>query len=130
MGENDYKKELIEMVNRLGSNDDFWKEEGNYKKDKKPGASNIVSIANICENADCYQEVKLFIEYKIAKGNGWDTTFEGNKKFGEVVIEDMDKIYEEVNRDDKEALKRISLYFGYLYWKKSYIEKVKNKGGK
>ena len=45
--------------------------------------------------------------------------------FGQVVLKDMETIYEESNKDDEETVKRIGLYFGYLYWTKTYIEKGK-----
>ena len=123
----DYKKEIIGMVNKLGEDKNFWdriKDSKTYKnKEGKLGSSNIRSVANICQNADCYEEVKLYIEYKIGKGNGWDDTLTNKKRFGEAVIEDMEKVYKMVNGNDKEALKIISLYFGYLFWKKAAIEK-------
>jgi glycine betaine/choline ABC-type transport system substrate-binding protein len=122
-----YKKEIIGMVNELGEDKKFWNrmnESKSFKnKEGKLGSSNIRSVANICQNADCYEEIKLYIEYKIGKGNGWDDTLTNNKKFGQAIIEDMDKIYEMVNKDDKKTLKIVSLYFGYLYWKKTAIEK-------
>lgn len=122
-----YKKEIIGMVNELGEDKKFWNrmnESKSFKnKEGKLGSSNIRSVANICQNADCYEEIKLYIEYKIGKGNGWDDTLTNNKKFGQAIIEDIDKIYEMVNKDDKKTLKIVSLYFGYLYWKKTAIEK-------
>lgn len=122
-----YKKEIIGMVNELGEDKKFWNrmnESKSFKnKEGKLGSSNIRSVANICQNADCYEEIKLYIGYKIGKGNGWDDTLTNNKKFGQAIIEDMDKIYEMVNKDDKKTLKIVSLYFGYLYWKKTAIEK-------
>ena len=122
-----YKKEIIGMVNKIGSYDKFWTRINQSRtpsnKEGNLGSSNIRSVATICQNADCYEEVRLYIEYKIGKGNGWDDTLTNSKKFGQVIIEDMDKIYEMVNKDDKETLKIVALYFGYLFWKKTAIEK-------
>lgn len=122
-----YKKEIIGMVEELGKDKVFWNrmnESKSFKnKEGKLGSSNIRSVATICQNADCYEEVRLYIEYKIGKRNGWDDFLSNKKMFGQAVIEDMDKIYEMVNKDDKETLKIVSLYFGYLFWKKTAIEK-------
>ena len=65
----------------------------------------------------------MYIKYKIAKGNGWEKKLTNGKIFGEAVIEDMEKIYSDYNKNDENALKMISLYFGYLYWKRYSIEK-------
>jgi len=118
---------LIKYVNDIGNNTEFW--EGKYKDNEsinkdKIGSNNIRELAVLALNADCYEEFKLFIQYKTAKGNGWDSVFdkENNRKFGDVIIEDyLDKIYEASNKDDKEALSNISRFFGYLYWKKRII---------
>ena len=118
---------LIKYVNDIGNNTEFW--EGKYKDNEsinkdKIGSNNIRELAVLALNADCYEEFKLFIQYKTAKGNGWDSVFdkENNRKFGDVIIEDyLDKIYEASNKDDKEALRNISRFFGYLYWKKRII---------
>lgn len=122
-----YKKEIIGMVEELGKDKEFWNrinQSRDYRnKEGKLGSSNIRSVATVCQNADCYEEMRLYIEYKIGKGNGWDDTLSNKKKFGQAVIDDMDKIYEMADRDDKETLKIVSLYFGYLFWKKTAIEK-------
>lgn len=122
-----YKKEIIGMVEELGKDKEFWNrinQSRDYRnKEGKLGSSNIRSVATVCQNADCYEEIRLYIEYKIGKGNGWDDTLSNKKKFGQAVIDDMDKIYEMAGRDDKETLKIVSLYFGYLFWKKTAIEK-------
>lgn len=117
----DYKKTLLLMVNKLADNKEFWSKK--KLKEGKLGSSNIRSVANICERADCYEELKLYIHYKIAKGNGWNDEFHKNITFGQVILNDMEAIYNDANCDDEEAIKRIGLYFGYLYWIKNAIEK-------
>lgn len=128
------KKELIEKVDELSNDKVFWE---NMKDDKrgsregKLGSTNIRSVATVCENADCFEELKLYIEYKISKGNGWNEKIKLNPKnkndngqiFGRVVINHMEDIYEKCAKDDKETLKQIGLYFGYLFWRKAAIEK-------
>jgi len=113
---------ILKFVEDLGSDKNFWKNQKGGK-DKKIGSSNIRNLAVLANNADCYEEMKLFIEYKIAKGNGWDEKFKGNKIFGNEVLHYMDRIYEMSNKNDREALRNISKFFGYLYWKVSAIEK-------
>lgn len=125
------KKELIEMVNVFGGDQEYWEKkekeaEDRNKRNDKLGSSNIRAVANICSNTNCYEELKLYIEYKIAKGNGWNEKAVGDKNFGQVVIENMDRIYKDNDDNDVAALKQIGLYFGYLYWKKASIEKKKN----
>lgn len=126
------KKSLLKMVDKIAENKSFWQkimENKGRNREGKLGSSNIRSVANICENADCFEELKLYIQYKIAKGNGWNEKFDNQMTFGEVVLRDMDKIYEDTQKEngianvDEEAIKRIGLYFGYLYWTKTSIEK-------
>jgi len=110
---------LIEYVNEIGRNDEFWK----FNKNKI-GSSNIRELAVLALNADCYEEFRLFMQYKTAKRDtGWDSYFnrERNEKFGDVIISYLDKIYEFSNKSDREALKNISRFFGYLFWKKRVI---------
>lgn len=122
---------LLKLVEDIGNNKTFWSDEkdkgkkGDGKKEKI-GSTNIRNLAVLANNADCYEELRLFIEYKIARGNGWDKKFKGDKMFGSVIIEYMDQIYEKCNKDDRETLKNISKFFGYLYWKVCVIEKCKN----
>jgi len=126
---------LIKYVNEIGNNKEFW--ERKYKDTKYAnkdmiGSNNIRQLAVLALNADCYEEFKLFIQYKIAKGNGWDSYFDREKKrrFGDVIISYLDEIYEASNRCDKEALNNISRFFGYLFWKKRIIGgKEENKRG-
>jgi len=120
---------LLNMVERIGNNKEFWsgeKKEGsrNDGKKEKVGSTNIRNMAVLANNADCYEELKLFVEYKIAKGNGWDRKFDGDKVFGDKILECMEKIYEKCE-NEREALKNISKFFGYLYWKVCAIEKGK-----
>lgn len=123
------KSELIRRVNNFGGKEKYWKEQeenaGDRRTKSKLGSSNIRSVANICNNADCYSELRLYIEYKIAKGNGWEESATDKKNFGQVVLDDMDFIYEKVDKDDAKAIEWISLYFGYLYWRKATVEKGK-----
>ena len=117
---------LIKYVNEIGSNEKFWESE--YKNTKNAvkdiiGSNNLRQLAVLALNADCYEEFKLFMQYKTAKGNGWDSYFDKEKKerFGDVIISYLDKIYEASNKSDREALKNISRFFGYLFWKKRVI---------
>ncbi|MCM8901254.1 hypothetical protein KVG29_08470 [Caldicoprobacter algeriensis] len=102
---------LLSFVEELGKNTSFW------QKNSEIGSNNIRKLATMAANASCYKEFKLFMEYKKGKGNGWEKPFSNNKALADVVTEYMDKIYEKCNKDDKEALKEISRFFGYLYWK-------------
>lgn len=115
---NNINETLIRYVNEIGEKKEFWKDNKN-----KIGSNNIRQLAVVALNADCYEELKLFIKYKTVKGNGWDSVFDhkSNKKFGDVIIEYLDKIYEASNKCDKDTLNNISRFFGYLYWRKRII---------
>lgn len=118
---------LLNFVEELGSDKNFWTSQGKGKKggeNEKIGSSNIRNMAVLANNADCYEELRLFVEYKIAKGNGWDGKFKGDRIFGHEVLRCMDKIFEMCNRNDREALRNISKFFGYLYWKVYALEKA------
>lgn len=115
---------LLKYVNEIGGNQKFW--DAKYKRSNdtiknKIGSNNIRELAVLALNADCYEEFKLFIKYKTAKGNGWEAYFDEGERFGDVIIRYIDKIYEASNKNDKEALQNISRFFGYLYWKKRII---------
>lgn len=146
MNDKEYKQFLINLVNEIDFNPKKEEKSNDFdnkkkKKETKIGSTNIRSVATICENADCFEEVKLYIEYKIAKGNGWDQKInlskngkDSTKIFGDAVIEHMEQIYslckEKNNNVDESILEKISLnkiglYFGYLFWKKAYVEKNK-----
>lgn len=112
------KELLLKYVNEIGSNTKFWDNEK-----KELGSSNIRNLAIMANNAECYKEFRLFIQYKTAKGNGWNKDFNRDERFGDVILRYMDDIYERCNRDENETLKNISKFFGYLYWKRSALEK-------
>lgn len=115
---------LLKYVNEIGGNQNFWDDKfGKYKVQNKKliGSNNIRQLAILALEADCYEEFRLFIKYKTAKGNGWEAYFDEGERFGDVIIRYIDKIYEASNKNDKEALQNISRFFGYLYWKKRII---------
>jgi len=47
--------------------------------------------------------------------------------FGDEILHYMDKIYNMCDKNDREALKNISKFFGYLYWKVCAIESEKKR---
>lgn len=112
MGKDQIIKKLIEWANEIGDNTSFWGAQ------KDLGKTNIRSTAAAILNAECYDEAKLFIQYKTArKGSGWDANFKDNKSFGQYIVEKMDEIYKMCEKNDKEALKFMAKFFGYIYWK-------------
>jgi|LSQX01.3.fsa_nt_gb hypothetical protein len=117
------KELLLNYVEEIGKNVGFW-ERDEQSRGSEIGSGNIRGLATMANNADCYEEFKLFIEYKTAKGNGWDRNFAKGKKFGDLILEYMDNIYKKCDNDDEEALKSISKFFGYLYWKRYSLEKT------
>lgn len=112
------KKLLLKKIDEIGATNILSQLSD---KDKELGASNIRSMANIASNSDCYEEFKLFMAYKKVKGQGkgWGTPISSNSKetLADKVIEHLEEINKECG-NDKETLKWISQYFGYLYWKR------------
>ena len=128
--EPDMKKMLIEYIEVLNSGGFL---EGINSEDL--GSSNIRNMGNVALNCECYKEFRLYMQYKKTKIKGWKIK-KGDKALADIVIEQLDKIYDSCKQDDEEALKWISLYFGYFYWKKASIEgekqaqKTRNGGDK
>lgn len=113
------KKLLIKQIDELNT-DDFLKQ----VTSDDLGSSNIRAMANVALNCDCYEEFRLFMQYKKSKIEGWRMLKE-EKALADIVIEHLDKIHEVCEERDKETLQWISQYFGYFYWKKASVEEVK-----
>lgn len=116
------KKQIIEIVqgmkkqigqDKLGEL--FAKDAGSKTK---IGCNQFRDIASICHQADCYEEVKLLVQYstaKASKNKSWKTPLQSNpkKNFGNLVVDCMDEIRK---IDPSQELYLLELYFGYLYW--------------
>jgi len=137
------KKTIIELVNEVSNNNlsDVLRDDSKYgSNSREVGISQFISLANACKIADCVDEVKLLLEYKTAKGNGWEKNVV-RKKFGELIIDKVNRIETTIDESlgdkeidsnkadelEKEKLKAISQFFGYLYWKAKVI--TSNKRG-
>ncbi|MCX7921552.1 MAG: hypothetical protein N3B21_05985 [Clostridia bacterium] len=118
------KKQLLEYVEQIANNTRL----GEILSDKEArgnlGKTQFRSVAELCEKADCYEEIKLLIQYKVSKGNGWDEVIATNQKCGDVILRYMEKIKEHCNGDDSETLRNLALFFGYLYWKAAVLIKA------
>jgi len=114
------RKTLINMVNEIAEKTTLRKHlsEKDGKKNSI-GKSQFRTLAEVCEKAQFYEEIKLLIEYKTAKGNGWDQKISGDKKCGDVIIDYMEKIRSQ--SDEKELMQMLQLFFGYLYWKATVL---------
>lgn len=113
------RKTLIDMVNEIAEKTALRKYLSENESKKSLGKTQFRTLAEICEKARFYEEVKLLVEYKTAKGNGWDQKILGDKKCGEVIIDYMEKI--KAQSDEKELLQMLQLFFGYLYWKATVL---------
>jgi len=87
-------------------------EEKGGSEEKKGWKQQYQKFGCFGQQSDCYEELRLFIEYKIAKGNGWDEKFKGDRVFGDEILHYMDKIYNMCDKNDREALKNISKFSG------------------
>lgn len=102
------------------------------------GCNQFRELADICNSAECYEEVELLVRYNKAKdrpkqdkdkppkhGSSWDCLMNDNKTtFAGIVISCMEKI--KAQSDENSCLKNFSLFFGYFYWN-SRIWAAKNK---
>ena len=122
------KKDIIKIIsgvenqiNKSIFNDD--------NTNKGIGCNQFRELANICNSAECYEEVELLVRYNEAKdrpkqnykdkaprhGNSWDCLMKDNKTtLAEIVISCMEKI--KAQSDENNCLKNLSLFFGYFYW--------------
>lgn len=117
------KKNIIEMVSNMKQDigeTNINRIFSDVKSDNNNsiGTSQFVEIANLCNSAECYEEIELLIQYNIAKAKGksWAFPCNNNKTFGSIVIKCMEKVHKDNNDDDINTLKDLSLYFGYLFW--------------
>lgn len=116
------KKQIIEIVQDMKKQIGQDKLGELFAKDAgsnfKIGCNQFRDIASICHQADCYEEVKLLVQYSTAKANrnvSWKTPLQSDpkKNFGDLVIDCMDEIRK---IDPSQELYLLELYFGYLYW--------------
>lgn len=126
------KKELIGYVREIAAStslkDVLTENEGNRSGGRGSllGKSQFRTMAELCEKAKFYEEIKLMVEYKIAKGNGWDSKIKGNQTCGEVILDYMERIRRNSNECD--LLNNLKYFFGYLYWMATVLVEEK-KGG-
>jgi len=113
------KKTLINMVNEIAEKTALKKYLSENDGRKSIGKSQFRTLAEACEKAQFYEEVKLLIEYKTAKGNGWDQKILEDKKCGDVIIDYMEKIRSQ--SEEKDLMQMLQLFFGYLYWKATVL---------
>lgn len=114
------KKDLIKLVEEIGKN--VGENKSNLFNDKsgfKIGNNQFRDIAGVCRTAECIEEIKLLIQYKISKATenkSWAYKI-GNESFGDLVITKIDYIEQNSEGNNiKEILNDFSLFFGYLYW--------------
>lgn len=121
----DTKKQILDLIEKLDTELDdaktklFWDDSGSkQQKNEKVGCNQFRSLAENCRAADCYEEIKLLVEYKTAKaskGNSWQFPCGKDKKaFGIIITEYMEKVKK---LDDAEIMENLQYFFGYLYWK-------------
>ena len=79
------------------------------------GCNQFREIAALCRQAESCEEIKLMIQYNIAKSKddiSWKYKCSNGKRFGDIVLSSMDKVI----AINDEVLENMELYFGYLYW--------------
>lgn len=88
------------------------------------GCNQFRELADICNSAECYEEVELLVRYNEAKDcpppnsnkfpKSWNHPMRDGRSFADIVIDCMKKIKEQ--SDENNCLKNLSLFFGYFYW--------------
>ncbi|RCX13511.1 hypothetical protein DFR58_11751 [Anaerobacterium chartisolvens] len=116
------------------------------------GKTQFRSMAELCQKADCPEEIKLMLEYKMAKGNGWDITIGEGKRCGDIFINYIEEIEKKTLKDftqegggvpensekdennknnkskeNEKVLKSMELFFGYMYWKATVLIEEKKR---
>lgn len=143
------KKWLIALVNEvkneINPEEAIQDEENKNDRNKNGvGTNQFRSLASLCAVAETYDEIKLLIQYKIAKvindrdkktkvekPKSWKIEKNG-KRFGDVIIEKLEKIKNEY-KEDTVVLEAIRLFFGYLYqsarvWRNEILPSTNNGG--
>ena len=133
------KKWLIALVNEvkneINPEEAIQDEENKNDRHKNGvGTNQFRSLAALCSNAENYDEIKLLVQYKTAKIKkieSWKIEKNG-KRFGDVIIEKLEKIKKEY-KEDTVVLEAIRLFFGYLYqsarvWRNEILPSTNNGG--
>ena len=106
------KKEIIDIADDFVNNSAFKsviKKDDDKSNEKKHciGTNQFRSIASVCNEAECYEEIEILIKYNTAKDNYgiW-------AKIQDKLLKTMEEIK---NKDNQNVLKNLNLFFGYLY---------------
>ncbi|ENJ9653017.1 hypothetical protein AB2T14_000604 [Clostridium botulinum] len=121
------KQEIINLVDEITRINNFSHiiYDGEKKDKKRIGISQFRDIANICKECECCEEIKLLIQYKTAKGNGWNNKIpyeNSGRKFGDIVVEYIEKIERNFDKDENLKIDAVSKFFGYLFWKAKVVK--------
>ena len=97
------------------------------------GSNQFRELAALCRHAECFDEIKLLIQYNEAKAivekwdketkknkvvrTSWASKKEGEKSsLADIVVECMNSIKEASGDDETQCMQNLSLFFGYFYW--------------
>lgn len=127
------KKDIIQIIKNVEPqiNKDIFNDYNNKSanNDNGIGCNQFRELADICNSAECYEEIELLVKYNEAKdrpkpkkkdkifehGKSWDCLMmDGKTTFAGIVISCMEKI--KAQSDENNCLKNLSLFFGYFYW--------------
>lgn len=127
------KKDIIQVISGVEAQIDksIFKDDDN----KGIGCNQFRELANICNSAECYEEVELLVRYNEAKDcpppksdkspKSWNRLMKDSRTFAGIVIDCMKEIKDQ--SDENNCLKNLSLFFGYFYWN-ARIWAAKNNG--
>lgn len=113
------KKTIIDKVNEISNHPVFLKAvSGIYF-----GNTQFRTLCEMSDSAECVEELELLIDYKTAKGNGWNVS-ENEIKLGQLIKDGLIELTK--NPCGMKKNKIAGLYFGYLHWKATEIKKNSN----
>ncbi len=115
------KKQILDIVAAMETQIGIEKLSGLLSGESKGegdqiGCNQFREIAALCRQAESCEEIKLMIQYNIAKAKNnvsWKYRCSNGKRFGDIVLSSMDKV---IAIKEGEVLENLELYFGYLYW--------------
>jgi hypothetical protein len=113
------KEKIIRKVNEVARHPVFEKAVGGNKF----GKTQFRTLCEMALKAECVAELELLIDYKTAKGNGWES-YNNGSTLGQVIKNGLIELTQRTVEGPNEMTKTqvASLYFGYLHWKATEVK--------
>ncbi|NLY19467.1 MAG: hypothetical protein GX045_11195 [Clostridiaceae bacterium] len=115
------KKTIIDKVNEISNHPVFL----DAVSGNNFGNTQFRTLCEMSNRAECIEELELLIDYKTAKGNGWNI-YKNGKTLGQLIKEGLIELTTKQTAEKPDEMRKnkiASLYFGYLHWKATEIKK-------